>query len=79
MVAGTRRTAHSAQRTFTPPDDFQQALDRHLQAKEFFDTLNRANRYAICYRIETAKKPDTRRVRIDHFIAMLERKEKLHP
>ncbi len=78
-VDGRWDAAYSSQGTFTPPDDFQQALDRHPEAKEFFDTLNRANRYAICYRIETAKKPDTRRARIDHFIAMLERKDKLHP
>ncbi len=71
--------AYSSQRTLTTPDDFQQALDQHPRARTFFDTLNRANRYAICYRIETAKKPETRRGRIDRFIAMLAREEKLYP
>ncbi len=61
------------------PDDFQVELDRHPSAKAFFDTLNKVNRYAMCYRIATAKKPETRQARIDKFIAMLAQGEKLYP
>ncbi|HEY8283944.1 MAG TPA: YdeI/OmpD-associated family protein [Chloroflexota bacterium] len=71
--------AYASQRMMAVPDDFQAELDRFPIAKEFFATLNAANRYAICYRIESAKKPETRRARIDTFIAMLVAKEKLHP
>ncbi len=71
--------AYGSQRTLTIPDDFQAELDRHPQAKAFFDTLNKVNRYAICFRIETAKKPQTRQARIETFLAMLVRNEKLHP
>ena len=71
--------AYEPQSNLTLPDDFQAELDRHPQAKEFFDTLNKVNRYAIHHRIATAKKPETRQARIDKFIAMLARGEKLYP
>ncbi len=63
----------------TVPPDFQAALDRNTKAQTFFATLNGANRYAILYRIQTAKKAETRAKRIEQFIQMLERGEKLHP
>ena len=61
------------------PDDLKAALDAHPKAKAFFETLKGANRYAILYRIQTAIKPETRASRIAKFVAMLERKETLHP
>jgi uncharacterized protein YdeI (YjbR/CyaY-like superfamily) len=63
----------------TVPDDFQVELDRNPKAKAFFDTLNSANRYAILWRIQTAKKAETRARRIQQFIRMLAKHEKLHP
>ena len=51
----------------------------HPEAKSFFATLNSANRYAIVWRLETAKKAETRARRLRQFIEMLERHEKLHP
>jgi uncharacterized protein YdeI (YjbR/CyaY-like superfamily) len=61
------------------PEDLQAALDRNARAKAFFGTLDRANRYAILWRIQTAKKAETRARRIGQFIEMLEKHEKLHP
>jgi uncharacterized protein YdeI (YjbR/CyaY-like superfamily) len=60
------------------PDDFQAALDANPGAKQFFETLNKANVYAFCWRVQTAKKSETRRARIEKFINMLNRGEKLH-
>ncbi len=60
------------------PDDLQQALDANPKAAESFATLNSANRYAIIYRLEDAKKPETRVRRLEKFVGMLERGEKLH-
>jgi uncharacterized protein YdeI (YjbR/CyaY-like superfamily) len=60
------------------PDDFQAELDRNPKAREFFATLNSANRYAILWRIQTVKKAETRAKRIRQFIEMLERHEKIH-
>jgi uncharacterized protein YdeI (YjbR/CyaY-like superfamily) len=60
------------------PSDFQVALDASPRAKTFFETLDRANRYAVLWRIQTVKKVETRARKIQQFIAMLERKEKIH-
>jgi len=60
------------------PEDFQAALNAHPKAKEFYETLNKTNAYAILWRIQTAKKPETRTARIEKLIVMLERGEKLH-
>ena len=76
---GRWESAYESQRSFTIPDDFQVEWEKNEQAKSFFETLNRQNRYAICYRIQAAKKPETRRARIDKFIEMLTKSQKLHP
>jgi uncharacterized protein YdeI (YjbR/CyaY-like superfamily) len=76
---GRWESAYDSPRGATVPDDLQAALDKNLQAAEFFKTLNSANRYAILWRIQTVKKAETRARKIEQFVAMLERKEKLHP
>jgi uncharacterized protein YdeI (YjbR/CyaY-like superfamily) len=60
------------------PDDFQVQLDKHPVAQEFFATLNSQNRYAILFRIQTVKKAETRTRRMQQFIEMLERHEKIY-
>jgi uncharacterized protein YdeI (YjbR/CyaY-like superfamily) len=60
------------------PEDFLAELDKNPKAKEFFGTLNKANVYAFSWRIQTAKKPETKKARIEKFIHMLNRGEKLH-
>lgn len=76
---GRWAAAYQSQKNLTVPDDFLAELDAHPEARAFFETLNKVNRYAICYRIQTARKPETRKARIDKFIAMLEAGEKLYP
>ncbi len=61
------------------PPDLRGALNASPRAKAFFSTLNSSNRYAILWRLQTAKKPETRQKRLTQFVAMLERHEKLHP
>ena len=63
----------------TVPDDFQAALDANPRAKTFFETLDRANRYAVLWRIQNVKKAETRARKIREFIGMLERNERIHP
>ena len=60
------------------PDDLQAALDANPKAAEFFATLTGSARYAILYRLQDAKKPETRQRRLETFVGMLERGEKLH-
>ena len=70
--------AYDSPKNSAVPDDLQAALDASPQAKEFFATLSSQNRYAILFRLQTAKKPETRARRITDFVAMLERGETLH-
>ena len=60
------------------PGDFLSALDGNTRAKNFFGTLDSRNRYAILFRIQTAKKAETRARKIAQFVQMLERHEKVH-
>jgi uncharacterized protein YdeI (YjbR/CyaY-like superfamily) len=76
---GRWEAAYDSQRTIVPPGDFKKALNKTPRAKAFFAALNGQNRYAILFRIQTARKPETRRKRIDQFVRMLEEHEKLHP
>jgi uncharacterized protein YdeI (YjbR/CyaY-like superfamily) len=71
--------AYESQRNIAIPADFQQELDNNQKAQQFFSTLNSVNRYAILYRIQTAKKPETRAARIHKFIAMLADNQKIYP
>ena len=70
--------AYDSPRAATVPDDLQAALEGNARAKAFFITLSGQNRYAILFRIQTAKKADTRARRIQQFIEMLAKNETLH-
>jgi len=71
--------AYASQSKSVVPDDLQAELDRNPKAKAFFATLDSRNRYAILHRIHTAKKAETRAKRIEQFVRMLEKKEKIYP
>jgi uncharacterized protein YdeI (YjbR/CyaY-like superfamily) len=71
--------AYAGQRTITVPDDLQAALDANPAAREFFETLKGSNRYAVLYRVQDAKRSETRARRIEKFVAMLARGEKIYP
>ncbi len=75
---GRWEAAYEGQRTAKVPDDLQRELDANEAAREFFAGLDGANRYAIIYRLDDAKKPETRERRLRKFVAMLERGEKIH-
>ncbi|MBS1894122.1 MAG: YdeI/OmpD-associated family protein [Actinobacteria bacterium] len=70
--------AYESARTAQVPPDLQAELDANQKAAAAFAELDGANRYAILYRLQDAKKPETRARRLAKFIAMLERGEKLH-
>ena len=70
--------AYDSASTAAVPSDFQSALDSNARAKNFFATLDSRNRYAILFRIQTAKKAETRAKKIAQFVQMLERHEKVH-
>jgi uncharacterized protein YdeI (YjbR/CyaY-like superfamily) len=68
---GRWAAAYDSARTMTMPEDFAAALEANPKAKAFWETLNGTNRYAINYRIQSAKKPETRAARIEKFVGML--------
>jgi uncharacterized protein YdeI (YjbR/CyaY-like superfamily) len=70
--------AYDGQRTATVPDDLERELAARPTAKAFFATLDSQNRYAILYRLDDAKKPETRARRLAKFVAMLEAGETIH-
>lgn len=70
--------AYASPASITVPDDLQKALNRNRKAKRAFEALDSRNRYAILYRIHDAKREETRRRRIETFVAMLEAGEKLY-
>jgi uncharacterized protein YdeI (YjbR/CyaY-like superfamily) len=76
---GRWESAYASQSKAEVPEDLQAELDRNPKAKAFFETLKGANRYAILFRIHNAKKSETRAKRIQQFIGMLERGEKVYP
>ena len=76
---GRWEAAYEGQKKISVSEDFQAALDKNKKAKEFFGMLNSANRYAILFRIHNAKKLETRAKRIQQFVEMLARNEKLYP
>jgi uncharacterized protein YdeI (YjbR/CyaY-like superfamily) len=71
--------AYDSVKTATVPDDLAEAFERNRGARLFFETLDAANRYAILYRVTTAKRPETRARRIAKFVAMCAAHETLHP
>lgn len=75
---GRWEAAYEGQRCAKVPPDLQRELDANPAAAGFFAGLDSANRYAILYRLDEAKKPATRERRLRKFIAMLERGEKIH-
>jgi uncharacterized protein YdeI (YjbR/CyaY-like superfamily) len=70
--------AYAPASTATEPDDLKAALDADPAARAFFDSLTGANRYAILYRVQTAKKPETRAARIAKFVTMCRHGETVH-
>lgn len=76
---GRWEAAYEGQARATVPADLQRELDARPKARQNFEQLSSQNRYAILYRLQDAKRPETRARRLEKFIAMLEAGETLHP
>jgi len=75
---GRWEAAYDSHATATVPPDLQAALDADAGAAAFFAGLDSANRYAILYRIQEARRPETRARRIATFVAMLAEGRRIH-
>lgn len=70
--------AYDGSRSMEVPPELAKALAKNRKAKAFFETLDKTNRYAVCWRVQTAVKPETRQARVEKLVAMLARGEKIH-
>jgi uncharacterized protein YdeI (YjbR/CyaY-like superfamily) len=71
--------AYASQRTAQIPEDLRAALARNKKAKAFFEALDSHNRFAILYRLQDAKKAETRAARLEKYVAMLLEGKTIHP
>ena len=76
---GRWEEAYDSPSRATIPADFQAVLNKIPRAKAFFATLDSRNRYAVLFRIQTAKKAETRAKRIKQFAEMLSQRKKIYP
>jgi len=70
--------AYDAASVMEVPAELVAALKKNAKARKAFEALDRTNRYAFCWRVHTAKKPETKAARVEKFVEMLERGEKIH-
>lgn len=75
---GRWEKAYDSPSTMQVPEDFLAALDKNEKAKAFFETLNKTNTYAIAWRLQTAKRSETRMKRMRAILEMLENGKKFH-
>jgi uncharacterized protein YdeI (YjbR/CyaY-like superfamily) len=76
---GRWEAAYHGQATAEVPEDLAAALAANPDAAAFFGALDSRNRYAILYRLQDAKRPETRTRRIEAFVDMLGRRETIYP
>lgn len=75
---GRHAAAYDSPSTMQIPEDFLKAVSKNKIAKEFFASLNKVNKYAIAWRLQTAKKPETREKRMKKILEMMRKQEKFH-
>jgi uncharacterized protein YdeI (YjbR/CyaY-like superfamily) len=75
---GRRAAAYDSSANATVPPEFLKEVARNAKAKQFYATLDKANLYSIAYRLQTAKRPQTKIKRIKLIIEMLARGAKFH-
>lgn len=76
---GRWEAAYPGQKAITVPDDLARGLAAEPKAQANFELLSSQNRYAVLFRIHSAKHSDTRTRRIEDFVTMLARGETVHP
>lgn len=77
-ATGNWHAAYDSSKDMQIPEDFLKELAKDKKALEFFNSLTRANTYAIAWRLQTAKKSETRQKRMETILAMLKKGEKFH-
>jgi uncharacterized protein YdeI (YjbR/CyaY-like superfamily) len=76
---GRWEAAYEPQSSATVPEDLARELAANERARKFFEGLDSRNRYAILYRLQDAKRPETRARRLAEYVAMLAEGRKIYP
>ncbi len=76
---GRWKAAYDSQANSKIPEDFLKALGRNKKSQAFFNSLNKTNLFSIAYRLQTAKKPETREKRMRAILEMMAKGKKFHP
>jgi uncharacterized protein YdeI (YjbR/CyaY-like superfamily) len=76
---GRWQRAYAGSASLEIPDDLRDAIAASAPAQKMWDVLTRANRFAVVYRVQDAKRPETRARRIQQYVEMLARGETPHP
>ena len=74
---GRWEKAYAGSRTIGVPKDFEEALSQNKKAKDFFETPGKTKRFSFLMRIGTAKRAETRKNRIDEYVALLAQQKTL--
>ena len=75
---GTWQNAYDSPKNAKVPAYLKAELGKNQKAAEFFETLDKINRYAIIYRLQIARTSEIRQKKLQEIIEMLERKKKFH-
>lgn len=75
---GQWKSAYDSPKDMQMPEDFLKEIAKDSKALAFYQTLSKANIYAIAWRLQTAKKPETREKRFKLLLEMLKKEEKFH-
>lgn len=70
--------AYDSPKSAEVPEEFMRALKKNKKALAFFKTLSKQNLFSVTYRIQNAKKAETKEKWIKKFIEMFEKGEKIH-
>lgn len=75
---GRWESAYDSPKNMVAPEEFVALIKKHPKAWELYQTLNKTNKYAIAFQLNMAKKPETKERRMQKFLEMLQRGEKLY-
>lgn len=69
---GRWERAYASPKNIVMHNEFAQALKNNKKAAAFYESLNKTKKYPFLFRVQEAKKPETRMNRIKKYIILLE-------
>ncbi len=75
---GRWKNAYHPQSTATFPPEFLKMVAKNPKAQAFLDKLDRVNRYAMIYRLQTTKRPENKLKKMEQYVQMLAKGQTIH-